>query len=316
MTRLPVFTCVVFLLVSPVAAQNFSVDTGQGDTLGGFPPPGDILGPGFPPLLVVPGGVPGVNVDALSYNALGPSPSGFGFTPLIDFSVDGLASGLAGSAVATESVSFQAETDVFRSTAFGTNVLLHDGDGTGPGIAASLGLLEMASLSPGGVDAFESQPTGAPPPVGAGGIYWSVDIASLSTAPYSGASAADIFVGGFAGGPIVYASESSLGLLPGDELDALQVYDLGIPGVFDAPDIVLFSLDPTSTSLATLGVSPGDILMSGAGGFLGTLIPDVALGLSPGDNLNALSVSHIPEPGTLGLLSALVLAVLARRRRC
>lgn len=312
MKTLVSFVCCYCLLFSTAMAQNFSVDVGQPDTMGGFPPPADILAPGFPPTPVVPGGIAGVNVDAFSFNALGPTPIDGGFAPIFDFSVDLIAVGAPGTSVMTEAAAGEAETDVFRSFGFGGNGLIHDGDGSSPSAFGPLGILEAAASSIGGVDGYDSQPTG--PPL-AGGIYWSVDAPSLGISPYPGLSAADVFFGGYAAGPAVYASEAALGLMTGDELDALQVYDRGTLGTFDAGDAILFSLDPTSPSLGVLGVAPGDILLSGAGGFLGVIVPDVGLGLAPGDNLNALSVSQVPEPGALSLLAGIGCMLMMRRRK-
>jgi hypothetical protein len=290
MRILALSVCACLLFGQSAMAQNYSVDLGQADTFGGFPPPDDVLAPGFPPGVVVPG-LTMANVDAFSYNAPGLTPVDFGFTPDFGFSVDSLAIGSAGTALLTQAATADAQTDVFRSMGPGTNALLHDGDGSTVGILAPLGLLEGPGASIGGVDGYDYQATG-PPLVG--GIYWSVDVPSLAFPAYLGASAADVFTGpfapGYVGGPIVYAPAVALGLSPGDELDALQIYDRGVVGVFDALDIVLFSLAPGSPSLALLGVTPGDILMSDFVGFMGPFTTVSELGMAPGDNMNALTV--------------------------
>ena len=167
-----------------------------------------------------------------------------------------------------------------------------------------------------GVNGYEALPSGPPPPAAFSSVYWSVDGLSLGTPPYAGMgyTGADIFVGGFAAGPVVYAAGVSFGLTTGDELDALQIYDRGVLGVFDAPDVILFSLDPFSTSLGALGVAPDDILISTLGGVPAIYEPGAGLGIL-GGNVNALSVVNVPEPGCLGLLALMGCGFMLRRRR-
>ncbi len=47
----------------------------------------------------------------------------------------------------------------------------------------------------------------------------------------------------------VYADRFQLGLTSGDDIDALEVFDVGVEGVFDAGDAILLSLADGSTSL-------------------------------------------------------------------
>jgi hypothetical protein len=308
-------------------AQNFSVGPGvitgapQPDVFLAPLPPDDILGPagavGAPPVLVLPGGGPApplaFNVDAFSYNNTGLVDNILSF----DFSVDAFAFGAAGTAVAAQAPLFDAHTDVFSSTGAGSNVLVHDGDGSTPSVSP-LGLLEgFANPSFEGVDGYDSSITGPPPPGGL--IYWSADAASAGVA--FGLTGADVLLSpgipGFAGIPGIYASAAMLGLgtFGLDELDALAVFDGGIVGALDLGDLVLFSLDPTSASLAGYGVSPGDILGADATGFLGIFVPDVALGLAPGDNLNALSTSAVPLPAAAWLFGSALLGLGALKRK-
>ncbi len=306
---------VMYLLGQSVQAQLFSVDAGHTDTFGGIIPADDILAPGFPPALVLPGAGT-VDVDAFSMGHFGPiTPLHPTFIPRFDFSVDAIAVGGAGSAVASEASFFDAETDVFRSSGFGTNTLLFDGDAATFG----LGIAEGAG-APGptieGLDGYDRRPPG----FFAGPIFWSVDVGSL-IGPYAGASGADIFasppVGGFSGAGLsaLWATSTSLGLIAGDEIDALEIFDGGALGVFDAPDVVLFSLAPSSPSIGLLGVAPGDVLISGFGGFGGIYAPGTSLGLSPVDNLNALSITGVPEPGGLFALALLGCVAVCRRKK-
>ena len=328
MKKLCMLVVSLLLVGQQALAQNFSVGPGittgvpQPDVFLTPLPSEDILGPagavGAPPVLVLPGLGPApplaFNVDAFSYNSAGLVDVILSF----DFSVDAFAVGAAGTAVAAEAPGFDAHTDVFSSTGAGFNVLVHDGDGSTPSVGP-LGLLEgPANPSLEGVNGYDSAISG-PPPVG-GAIYWSADAASAVAA--FGLSGADVLISpgvpGFAGLPALYATAPALGLglFGADELDALTVFDVGTVGILDPGDLLLFSLAPGSASLAGYAVSPGDILGADVTGFLGILVPDVALGLAPGDNLNALSTSAVPVPPAALLFgSALFCLVLMGRRR-
>jgi hypothetical protein len=319
-------------------AQTFSVERVSVDVVGGFPPPDDILSPslavGSPPGLVLPGisasGVL-VEVDGFSYGRQ------FDFDPqtsTIEFSVDAFATGVGGSGVFIESSlggSGEQNYDVYRTdlaTAPGTNVQIHDGNGLGPaGTVAPLGMAEPQSALPNivhpGVDGYDSR--GLP----GRDIYWSWESRFNPPPPVGGSfSGADVLissaVAGYDGAGAIFASSAMLGLISSpvgvsDDIDALEVFDYGPAfggtlGVFDPGlDLILFSLDPSSPSLG-LGVSPADVLFSSGGGGFGLAIPSVALGLTPNDNLTALSV--VPEPNAAVICwFALGLAAAKRRRR-
>jgi hypothetical protein len=83
-----------------------------------------------------------------------------------------------------------------------------------------------------------------------------------------------------------------------DDIDALLVQDLGIPGFFDPADFVAFSLTPVSATLAApFGYSPGggDLLVPDGPAdpdpFPDIFIPAATFGLAPGDNLDAIDVA-------------------------
>mgnify|MGYP000113342116 CR=1 FL=1 len=94
----------------------------------------------------------------------------------------------------------------------------------------------------------------------------------------------------------LYASVSQLGLLPGDDIDGLVVFDRNVNGRFDVGDAVLFSLAPGSPSLLTIpGASPAgaaaDVFIVQVGEPVGVAVPAAALGLGdPQDNIDALMV--------------------------
>ena len=106
------------------------------------------------------------------------------------------------------------------------------------------------------------------------------------------------------GVPWAPAGALSLDLFgPGtDDIDALILQDLGIPGVFDPADFVAFSLTPASATLGAFGAGyapgGGDLLVPDGpdpGPFPDIFMPAAAFGLAPGDNLDAIEVAPNPN---------------------
>jgi hypothetical protein len=155
-------------------------------------------------------------------------------------------------------------------------------------------------------------------------LYFTLDAASPAlTGAYAGfstPSGADIFFDptpddllGVAGDETLFASAIALGLLTGDEIDGLVVFDDDDDGVFGGTDQVLFSLAAGSPTLILLGASPADVLSITFGGVIGVYGTATEFGLDVDDELNML---ELPEPG-LGLQLALGVAFLVgvgRRR--
>jgi hypothetical protein len=155
-------------------------------------------------------------------------------------------------------------------------------------------------------------------------LYFTLDAASPAlTGAYAGfstPSGADIFFDptpddllGVAGDETLFASAIALGLLTGDEIDGLVVFDDDDDGVFGGTDQVLFSLAAGSPTLILLGASPADVLSITFGGVIGVYATATEFGLDVDDELNML---ELPEPG-LGLQLALGVAFLVgvgRRR--
>jgi hypothetical protein len=91
-------------------------------------------------------------------------------------------------------------------------------------------------------------------------VYFSATSASpsLNTLPHSGIpSGADIFFNsdpttGGGSATTLYAGHGQLGLVAGDDIDALIVFDANQNGQFDGTDQVIFSLAPSSPSLDTI----------------------------------------------------------------
>jgi hypothetical protein len=148
----------------------------------------------------------------------------------------------------------------------------------------------------------------------------------------------DIF---FGGGAAIFAPGHTMGLVMGDEIDALVVSDITrsnspppvhtviAPNGFLDPgfDSALFSLSPGSPTLGLGGYLPGDVFITAFGGGFSLYASAGSLGLLPGDNIDALDIrigelppgigqflGTTPEPSTF-VLAALALVFMPRRRR-
>jgi hypothetical protein len=286
-------------------AVTFSIDIGSA-----FPaPPDDILidpgGPG-PAVVVIPtGGF--AETDAFTYGE-----SGVVDESILYFSVDPASAGAAATAVAAEAAGAAGgpgdhPADVFSSMFIGGNLQIWDGNAIpNPGAAPNLGLAEPIAPAGDNVDGLDLR---SPGPT----IFWSVDPATIvGSLPYAGLTPADIFVAaavpGYSGGPFgVYAALPALGLLPGDDIDALEIIEDGVAG-FGAGDTVFFSLTPGSPTLVGLGASPADLLA--VGGIFGlapiVFAPAGTLGLLPTDNIDALDFAPIPLPAAVWLLGSAI----------
>jgi Tol biopolymer transport system component len=102
--------------------------------------------------------------------------------------------------------------------------------------------------------------------------------------------------------PIVYLSAADLGLQPGDDIDALSVWDPGEDGLFDDTDGVVISLRRGSPSIPFLWdgvlIDEGAIMLYRPDGFGGVALIDILpgnyMGLAEGDELDAL-ISYDPR---------------------
>jgi len=254
----------------------------------------------------------GYEVNAISYGHVLP------LGPLTYFfSVSRGSVGLPGSAVAHEAAFSDQAADIYVSTGAGTNFQFRDGNGAianplTPGAPSPpLGLLEPTTLPGDNVDGLDLRVIG---PM----VYWSVD-AATALVYGAGYTAADIFmapaVPGYSAAPgVPYASAATLGLLAGDDIDAMVYFEDGIAGASPG-DLILFSLAQGSPTLG-LGFTAADILSTSPGAAAPVLhLSALQLGLLPGDDeLDALDV--IPEPASwLMLGTALFGCSLWRRRR-
>ena len=113
----------------------------------------------------------------------------------------------------------------------------------------------------------------------------------------------------------IQLQQGSHALAPGDDIDALVVFEDGLPG-WTAGDLINFSLTPGSTSLMTGGIFAGgsgaDIFGADGMGGIGPVAFAGSLGLLPTDDIDGLD--FIPEPSS-ALLCALAGIVFLRRSR-
>ena len=224
------------------------------DITSAVPPGGDdILAPG--PVIVAAGAGGGIDVDAMSYASNGK----MSFTGAF-FGVSPGSTGIGGTAVATQTGGDEP-ADIFFSGFMGTNIQSYDGDGSsGP----PLGLPEPFLNN---LDALDM----SHPPAGTDVILFSVTPGTISipSGPYAGFTPSTIFSAtnapGYSGAPAPFASGALLGLSPMDDINALHYMEDGATGPTPG-DEIYFSLAPGSPTLASLGVTPGAILLTSPGG--------------------------------------------------
>ncbi|MCH8025915.1 MAG: hypothetical protein IH866_03890 [Chloroflexi bacterium] len=238
------------------------------------------------------------DIDALSFGLDFASGSGFTDTDAaLAFSVAPGSTGLPGSAVAGQAACSpsQPQADEFSSPLDGTNAIVFDGDGQDGGCPSgpALGLTELPSSDD--LNALNELPPEIIDQNGDGqlddAVFFSLAAGSPSLAIF-GRSAADImWTIGFQ--PGLYASAADLGLLPGDDIDAMCLRDTGPGPLYDSDiDTILFSLAAGSPSLAEIGARASDLLGPG---------PEVEiqggrLGLRVSDDLNAAKCFQDADP--------------------
>jgi len=142
---------------------------------------------------------------------------------------------------------------------------------------------------------------------------------------------ADIFYDndiGNSGNEQLFASASDIGLNAGDDIDALIVMDRNDDRMFDAGDLIFFSLTPNSPTLAAINASAADIFRATLGGGFNLFIDHSELGLLFSDNIDAIHFDTLinnsvrdtieaktPAPGTGAILALAGLAMGRRRRK-
>jgi hypothetical protein len=226
------------------------------------------------------------------------------------FSVDRVSVGLPGTAVFDEAAPGVASAagDVFVALPpASSNALFING--------ASLGLTrgffgdDVDGLSLG------SEPTP--------NTYFAIDRLSASNDFGNGSLASDLLVSAGDGHFAIYATNSMMGLDPGDGIDGLVLHvanldQVGDPGI----DMALFSLDPFSPDTFTFTglpympcvpgrMSPADVCFTDFTGTFSLWASAADLGLRPDDNIDALAT--IPEPSTVLLVVTGALVFLSWR---
>lgn len=142
-----------------------------------------------------------------------------------------------------------------------------------------------------------------PPPARQGVLFYS--ITRDSPAPFGGADVVIDLNPEMPGQESVFASAAELGLIgqqpgPVDDIDALVVFDVDADNEFDVGlDMIFFSLDRDSPTLALRSASPADIFKSQGGGISVLYAESIMLGLDPAlDNVDCLEV-YPTTPATL-----------------
>ena len=223
------------------------------------------------------------------------------------------------------------------------NTAQYDGNGVLPSGLPGYALGETIAGTPNRSDNLDAVDVDTTPADLNGRIYFSLDTASALNHGFVGG---DVLVT-TPTGPAVFVSAQALGLDVGgrtgsDDLDALAMWDDNDqwdPG----DDPILFSVRQGSAIIGTpdsifgMPIEPGDVLTDPAmaakimaranrtspnPGLPGIIISAEQLGLvttrfnqEPGDDLNALDVTPIPEPTTMALLAVGGVLALVRRRR-
>jgi len=265
------------------------------------PPPGLV-----PPLLVRSAGslmlVAPDNIDAFSYGHDGPIRFTSSARIPVTFSVTRGSVGAPGSVVAAQVAGNGAAGDEFTLKVNGPGavitLLANRLDATCPPVPPPPPPPSPIVFCPG--------LTPAPPAVGQSEIdsfstfisgyasprptYFSFDPATAATYVVS---PADILnPGPTPASVVIFASRSMLGLVAGDDIDGLAVFEgrksTGV-GTYEVTDQVFVSLTPASPTLAAIGASAADIIqINGIGGTPSVFVPAATLGLLPSDDLDAL----------------------------
>ena len=132
-------------------------------------------------------------------------------------------------------------------------------------------------------------------------IYFSVDA-------MAGLPPADVLFAPPGGSWFHFAPDFMLGLFPGDDIDALAVWDMGRIGVVDPQmDYALFSLAPGSVSLwgpdlapnTPDDYSPADIFVTDFTGVFTLYLSHQSIGMLFDDNVDALDVEIFWGPGAV-----------------
>lgn len=232
------------------------------------------------------------DIDALSYGAEFSDQA-----PVVAFSVAPGSRGLPGTGVLQQANCSPPEpqADEFSSTLTGNNTLYIDGSAE-PGCptAPAFGLVESPTSDD--IDALNDEPPSFVDTDSDGRpnapVFFSLAPGS-PTLETVGRGPADILWTRDGQTPALYASASALGLVSGDDIDALCLIDQGAGPAYSAStDAIMFSLAPGSPTLADIGASAADVLGPGPE----VRIAASAMGLRSLDDLDALKCFAGADP--------------------
>lgn len=242
------------------------------------------------------------NVDGLSANTLTPET----LTYYLVLSADRPSVGQAGTPFRGEAVNNQAASDLWRTNLTGGSPAAGMAGGgcvpfviptpphslhrnqtafnliqtAAPGIAAGVPLDNIDAVE---MDVLDTDGNG----IHDVDVYLSLDPAS----PNLLTSGADIYFAP-AGAPFgPFSVPAQVGLMPGDDIDSLVIWDRGILGAPDpGVDFALFSLAPGSPTLVAFGLSPAMIFVTHFSGNFCPFVGPGQLGLVMADNVDGLDV--------------------------
>jgi hypothetical protein len=333
--------------LSPLPPPFYSFDLSSPTVLAGFVGADDILAYGFPhPLVAVPAsalglGLPGDDLDALGGNDAA-TPSGTLISLLFSVNRQTIGTADPDPGLLAAGIPFNAKDQAWREQAAGdlymslelfaapsfvpaaryrvtNNALVRNNYDEG-GESFSAEPPTSAQDSGGGAPQDNTDASaGAAAPAAEGGavfrnIYFSLTRQSPSLQVLPGhqfPSGAHLYFNANDRGRSptqLYAAFFELGLVQGDDIDALIVLDAGTPGIFDTGDRILFSLDRLSPSRNTI---PGhsaegaaaDVFMVEFGFPPTTLAQAAQLGLGATlDNIDALDLFPCDDAYSCALL--------------
>lgn len=289
--------------LAPGSPSLPAIPATAGDILNPAVPPAP--GPLPPPVLGIPaaalGLLPGDAISGLSFGILPPGPApGLEVLFSVDAASFGVPFGPAPANLSCEAGAGQGAGDVYLSQPFGPplilpNILALDGNGLADSACAPPALPGLGLLEPAPDNLVDLELCSSSFVFSGAVLTKPVYFTLAPGSPTLGALAATsgtvlVAAPGFLP-PAIFLPAAAMGLIPGppgcgapacDQIDALE--SSGGP-------FALFSLAPGSPSLGICGFTAADVIEAGAGGGCILILPGAALGLLPGDNIDALAMN-------------------------
>jgi hypothetical protein len=218
-------------------------------------------------------------------------PAGSAYWSTFHYSVDRATVGTLSSVINTESTGNGAAGDIFRIVIDGgSNVAI------GPTLLVDATVNGLSTITPGpqsDIDAINTPGLG---------VWFSVNAVTATRLTGAGlaCTSGDILYqatpGPSAPLPVVWATRAQLGLVVGDDIDALMMSGAGGTGL-NPGTIVYISLAPTSPSAGALGTATAIQVYPGPPA---VVFNATSLGLLAGDNINAMTAC---DPGAIPTIS-------------